>query len=229
MNENNSQDFLKKAVDIFEGDYAVPTKSLVWAKTIKEWTGVVFCIALSTVVVLGLAGLFIVEIKTPKQEKDVSEVAIRSMEPGSEDQQKEAAQKLTPHIKDLLAFTTVMINSANKRQEILTKMLNITALAVNKDQMSLEEKVTALSSLAKQCATEKGQFVSEIAQGHNPFDENLGQYIVELSGSDVWDRFSKDIPLNPRNESTRWNELCTLCQKAANNANQLLLEMVQKP
>src|SRR3990167_1556221 len=123
MTESHKQDFLKKAVDIFEGDYAVPTKALVWAKTIKEWTGVIFAISISIIIILGFIGVFIAATKTPQKEKDLSEVPIRSMEPGSEDQKKEAMKKLMPHVKDLLTFTTVMINSVSKRQEILTEML----------------------------------------------------------------------------------------------------------
>jgi len=148
------------------------------------------------------------------------------MEPGSEDQKKEAAQKLMPHVKDILAFTAVMIKSANKRQEILTEMLKLNTVSADTPQKALEDKLTALSSLARKCITEKGKFVSALAQGPNPFDENLGNYIVELSEPDVWDYFSKDIPLNPRNESTHWNELCTLCKQEADKVNRLLVAIL---
>ena len=31
MNENHKQDIFKKAVDIFQGEYAAPTKAFIWA------------------------------------------------------------------------------------------------------------------------------------------------------------------------------------------------------
>ena len=75
---------------------------------------------------------------------------------------------------------------------------------------------------------EKGKFTSKLVKPLNFFNENLEQYVGELSDSDMWNYFLEDAPLNTHSESTRWKELYTFCQKEVDYTNQVLLEITTK-
>lgn len=227
MNDTHNRDFLKKAVDIFQGDYATPTKALVWAKTVKEWGGIIFGTVLLTIVILGLIGLFIAgarEQKAPVEQEN----SIRSADPESLDQQDTLSQQLVPYVKDLLLFTTVITKSINTRQELLDELAALLSSSEDKNQTALEEKVTALAKCSRQCTTERGKFISEVAGTPNPFDSAIYKAVKTFSGFPyrVFNELWEGPPLNPEHEILRWKQLCSFCQQELNKANELLARMV---
>lgn len=228
MNEKQHQDFLQKVVDIFQGNYAAPTKALVWAKTVKEWGGIIVSTILLAIASLWIVGIFLAHKDTVELSKKVSSVyedPVPSLEPGSPYNQERAVREVVPHVKDLLKFVTLVTNSINKRQEILENLLVLSDVFHNDSQEALEKKLSALSTLSRQCTTEKGKFVSNMAKGPNPFEIEIADAVRELIG-ESYRSLGDGIAIEPRQETTHWNQLCTLCQKEVSRANELLLQKI---
>lgn len=205
MTQNQTQDMMKQAINIMNGDYKTPGKLLLWAMALGQWMVIIFFGGVLLLVFL----YFIFSLVGDHQKNTaLTQNAITIKE--------QYIEKEFTKINNITEFLELKINSTNDRQNILESLIKIIHLPITHklDQAALEHKVKSLSVGLTNCNISKEKYKKIFSKAIKYFEiPNSSKEFKQLMGKLIVDRTSLERQIEDSSkEGERWESLCLLYQ-----------------
>jgi hypothetical protein len=217
MSTGQTQDIMKAAKTLMNGEYKTPGKLLLWAMAIGQWMVVIF---FGGLLLIGLLYIIFSLVINHKETEALAQKAIAIKEQRIE---KESAE-----IHKITEFLELSVSSINERQKMLENLIKIIRFPIKHtlDQGALKQKVDALSLEIMNCNKSKEKYKSELSKKIEHFENPASsKEFKELLGKLVVDKTSLERHMEDSvKEGERWEVLCLLCQSELDKAQSQMLK-----
>lgn len=203
MTQGQTEDLMKKTINIMNGEYKTPGKLLLWGMAMGQWLVVIFFGG----VLLSLLLYFIFSLITEQRMNTAaSQNALK----------EQLIEKEFFNINKITEFLEVSISSTNDRQNILETLIKIIHSPVTHqlDQAALEHRIKVLSQEVTSCNKSKEKYKNMFSKTIKYFEiSDSSKEFKELMGKLIVDKTPLERHLTEASkEGERWSALCQLCQ-----------------
>jgi hypothetical protein len=217
MIQNQTQDMIKQAINIANGDYKTPGKLLLWAMAMGQWMVVIFFGG----VLLSLFLYFILSLVI-NYKKDASanqnSIAI----------QEQYLEKEFAKLSNIAEFLELREKSTNDRQNILENLIKIIRLPINQklDRIALEQRIKTLSVELTNCNLSKEKYKDRLSKAIKYYENPAASKEFKK----VMEKLLLDEPPLERQtsyaskEGEQWEALCLLCHGELSKAQDELTQ-----
>jgi hypothetical protein len=211
MDKPKSQNSLKEIATLFEENYNSPTKAFIWAKVLSEWGRIIFCGLLFLIVTVGIFLTVFVEFR--KNQATINNATLN----------------VSSHLKEVIHFVDIGKRSMEKREEILKNLMETVNISGSQplDQKTIEQKLSVLLPLLKNCKDSRRAFISEFSESKNPqMHPEVSESLERLINDDSTSAFDKRTVVSLQEENQEWGNLCTLCENEVKRSQDELRQIL---
>ncbi|MBP6951531.1 MAG: hypothetical protein KBD36_05665 [Alphaproteobacteria bacterium] len=215
MSTSQTQDIMKAATTLINGEYKTPGKLLLWAMAIGQWMFIIF---FGGILLIGLLYIFLSAILSLVEGYQKNAASTKN----NRVIQEKYIEKEFDKINNMTEFLELRENSTNERQSILKSLMKIIRSPINQklDQEALEQRVKTLSLELTNCKISKEKYTdklskaikySEVPAASKEFNKIMGKLLVDEPPLEHHTTYSSQ-------EGERWEALCLLCQDELDKA-----------